>query len=242
MQTRLPLLSLLLATVACSAVEVDVEAFGESLGGWDGKRERAAEYDISGAGYRTYKPEVSPSPDGGIFVSLRIDHMRGLLASDDHASLEMSFSADGNLVTAQSSIALQGHTITSELIRGGAAATNTVSAPYVDRAVKIGSDLVADLSSKLLREKIVEPGRVTYPAAIRHNYNLLYQAVTKKQIAPEPATDTKPDANGKPAEAAKPTPAPETPAKPIPTPEIKPYQPTTAPNTPLPPASAAPKK
>jgi hypothetical protein len=168
--------------------------------------------------------------------------MRGLLASDDHASLEMSFSADGNLVTAQSSIALQGHTITSELIRGGAAATNTVSAPYVDRAVKIGSDLVADLSSKLLREKIVEPGRVTYPAAIRHNYNLLYQAVTKKQIAPEPAADAKPDANGKPAEAAKPTPAPEAPAKPIPPPEIKPYQPTTAPITPLPPAGATPKK
>ena len=242
MQTRLPLLSLLLATVACSAVEVDVEAFGESLGGWDSKRERAAEYDISGAGYRTYKPEVSPSPDGGIFVSLRIDHMRGLLASDDHASLEMSFSADGNLVTAQSSIALQGHTITSELIRGGAAATNTVSAPYVDKAVKIGSDLVADLSSKLLREKIVEPGRVTYPAAIRHNYNLLYQAVTKQQIAPEPAADAKPDAKGKPAEATKPTPAPEAPAKPIPPPEIKPYQPTTAPTTPLPPAGATPKK
>ena len=123
MQTRLPLLSFLLATVACSAVEVDVEAFGESLGGWDSKRSKAAEYEISGANYRTYKPEVSPSPDGGIFVSLRIDHMRGLLASDDHASLEMSFSPDGTLVTAQSSIALQGHTITSELIRGGAAAT-----------------------------------------------------------------------------------------------------------------------
>ena len=243
MQTRLPLLSFLLATVACSAVEVDVEAFGESLGGWDSKRSKAAEYEISGANYRTYKPEVSPSPDGGIFVSLRIDHMRGLLASDDHASLEMSFSPDGTLVTAQSSIALQGHTITSELIRGGAAATNTVSAPYVDKAVKIGSDLVADLSSKLLREKIVEPGRVSYPAAIRHNYNLLYQAATKKSIAvPEPTVEPKPEAGSPPADPAKPVPTPEPPAKPIPAPEIKPYKPTTAPNTPLPPATAAPKK
>ena len=38
-------------------------------------------------------------------------------------------------------------------------------------------NLVADLSAKLLREKIVEAGRVSFPAVLRHNYNLLFQAV-----------------------------------------------------------------
>jgi hypothetical protein len=85
----------------------------------------------------------------------------------------------------------------------------------VDRAVKIGTDLVADLSSKLLREKIVEPGRVSFPAAIRHNYNLLYQSVKKQKVV----ADEK-----KPVE----------PAKPAPTPEVKPYQPVTTPQPPAP--------
>lgn len=158
-------------------VEVDVDAFGESLGGWKHDRKRAAEYDLAGSGYRTYKPEITKSPDGGIFVSVRIDHKRGFLASDDHASLELNFGPDGSLVSAQSSIAIQGRTISSDLIRGTASAGARVAPNGVDRAVKIGSDLVADLSSKLLRERIVEPGRVSYPAVIRHNYNLLYDAV-----------------------------------------------------------------
>jgi hypothetical protein len=161
------------------------------------------EYELSGASYRTYQPEVSPSPDGGLFVSLRIDHMRGFLASDDHASLEVTISPDGAIVAAQSSIALQGITISSDLIKGTAAASTNVAAPYVDRAVKIGTDLVADLSSKLLREKIVEPGRVSFPAAIRHNYNLLFQSVKKAE------------ATVRPADAPKPVAAPE----------VKPFQP-----------------
>jgi len=223
MKFRLILLSLLCAAAPLAALEIDAESFIASLGGSKALKGKATVYDLSGASYRTYLPEVSPSPDGGLFISVRIDHMRGFLASDDHASLEMTFSADGTLAAAQSSIALQGITISSDLIKGGASASTSVAAPYVDRAVKIGTDLVADLSSKLLREKIVEPGRVSFPAAIRHNYNLLYQSV-KKQAA---VADEK---------------KPQEPAKPAPTPEVKPYQPVTPPSLRLQPRSEAQSK
>ena len=252
MKARHFFLALLFATSSFAAVEIDVESFGTSLGGWKARKGKAAEYEISEAQYRTYQPEVSPSPDGGIFVSVRIDHMRGFMASDDHASLELSFAADGTLVTAQSSLALQGRTISSELIKGGASASTSVAAPYVDRAVKIGTDLVSDLSSKLLREKIVEAGRVSFPAAIRHNYNLLYQAVRAKAAEPK-MTDAKPPESlpEKPAAAGdKPVPPPEkkpeeapkkpetvndaTTGKPVPLPDVKAYNPSGAPGTPLP--------
>ncbi len=254
-------LILISAMPAFAGVEIDLEVLGSSLGGWSARKGKAAEYEISESVYRTYQPETSPSPDGGIFVSIRIDHVRGFMASDDYASLELSFSADGTLVTAQSSLALQGRTISSELIKGGASASTSVAAPYVDRAVKIGTDLVADLSSKLLREKIVEPGRVSFPAAIRHNYNLIYKAVRVKPDAPPPAgtvpsttTGAKPPESlpEKPAPAppAAPTPPekkPEEPAKPgeksvvdattkkeVPLPNIHPYTGNGAPTTPLP--------
>ena len=254
-------LILISALPAFAGVEIDLDVLGDSLGGWQARNGRAAEYEISESVYRTYQPETSPSPDGGIFVSIRIDHVRGFMASDDYASLELSFSADGTLVTAQSSLALQGRTISSELIKGGASASTSVAAPYVDRAVKIGTDLVADLSSKLLREKIVEPGRVSFPAAIRHNYNLIYKAVRVKPDAPitagtVPSTTTgaKPPESlpEKPAAIEKPAPPapdkkPEEPAKPgektvvdatskkeVPLPNIHPYTGNGAPMTPLP--------
>ena len=263
MNPRLFPAALLLAALPVHAgVEIDLEILGSSLGGWNARKGKAAEYELSEAGYRTYQPEVSPSPDGGIFVSMRIDHRRGFMASDDHASLELSFAPDGSLVSAQSSLALQGRTISSELIRGGASATTSVAAPQIDRAVKVGSDLVADLSSKLLREKIVEPGRVSFPAAIRHNYNLLYRAVKltantppesvpatpaaatpaagpllPTQSPPSPAIPAPPPATP-PSESA-PAPAPATADAPkkkeIPLPEIKPYNPAGAPTTPIPP-------
>jgi hypothetical protein len=240
MNRLLPLLFALATAPLGASVVVDAEAFGQCLGGWKARGAKAAEYKISDSGYRTWKPEVSPTPDGGIFVSVRIDHRRGLLASDDHANLELTFGPDGTLQSAQSSLALQGRRITSDLIRGsadlgGKAARGVV--PGADRAVKIGADLVADLTEKLLREKIVEPGRVTYPAAIRHNFNHLYKAVRfeaeqpvelpadrpdpapplpdlepgpadpKPKAPPAPPATGNPPAAGKPEVPASPTPA-----------------------------------
>jgi hypothetical protein len=169
-----------------AGVSLDIEAFGKSLGGWKSKGKEACDYDLSGSSYRTYKPEVTPTPDGGIFASVRIDNRRGWLASDDHAVLEVTIDKKGSIVSAQSNLALQGRTISSDVIRTGGSVGGAV--PGVGAAVKVGADLTADLSSKLLREKVVEPGRVNFPAAVRHNYNLLFQAIRNgPDLAPQPA-------------------------------------------------------
>lgn len=233
MHRLLPVILALGVSPLDAGVAVDVELFGKNLGGWSARGGKAAEYKISDSAYRTWKPEVSPTPDGGIFVSVRIDHRRGMLASDDHASLELSFGPDGMLQSAQSSLALQGRHITSDLIRGsadlgGKAAKGVV--PGADRAVKIGGDLVADLSEKLLREKIVEPGRVTYPAAIRHNFNHLYKSVRFEAEQPVELPADRPDPV---------PPAPE-PAQPPPTPGSPPAQPAANPPAPAAPSGAPP--
>lgn len=169
------LLPLIFAANLHGAVSVDEEALGKSLGGWKARAGKAADYPLSGANYRTYRPEITPTPDGGIFISLRIDHVRGWLSSDDHAMLEITVDKQGRVVSAQSSIAIQGRSVTSDLIRGGTDAGQKLAG--VDRAVQIGTDLIADVSAKMLREKIVEAGRVSFPSALRHNYNLLYQSI-----------------------------------------------------------------
>lgn len=190
-------LILSLITTLHAGVSIDIEAFGRSLGGWKAKGKTACDYELSGAGYRTYKPEITPTPDGGVFTSIRIDHLRGWLASDDHAVLEVTIDQNGSIVSAQSNLALQGRAISSDLIRSSGDVGKSV--PGVGGAVKVGADLTADLTSKLLREKIVEPGRVNFPAAVRHNYNLLFQAIRKKaDLAPSlpEEKDEKPPVQG----------------------------------------------
>jgi hypothetical protein len=220
---------------AAAEVKVDEDAFGQSLGGWKKRDNQAAEYPLSGATYRTYKPEVSPTPDGGIFVSVRIDHVRGWLSSDDHAILEVTVNSKGMIASARSNIALQGRSISSEVILGTNEAGKQTGAVGTDRAVQIGTDLVADLSAKLLREKLVEAGRVSFPSVLRHNYNLLFQAVRLDGVpvlpAPPVATPVLPSSG--PIAPVPPPAAPEKPKETPPAPdnaplEIKPYaSPTT---------------
>lgn len=216
---RLVLSFFALAGFAAAAPTIDEAAFGQSLGGWKGK---TVSYDLSGSQYRTYKPEITPTPDGGIFVSLRIDHLRGWLSSNDHAVLEVTVSPSGSIASAQSSLALQGISISSDLIRGGADAGAHVGG--VGAAVKIGGDLMADLSSKMLREKVVEAGRVSFPSALRHNYNLLYQSIRNEDGKAPPAMPA--------SVIAPPSPAPakegEKPAEPAKA-ETKPAEPAKAP-------------
>jgi hypothetical protein len=228
-----------------AAVGIDIEAFGKSLGGWSAKGKTACDYELSGSSYRTYKPEITPTPDGGVFASIRIDHLRGWLASDDHAVLEITVGKDGSIASAQSSLALQGQTIASDVIRSTG---NVVgAAPVVGGALKVGTDLTADLSSKLMREKIVEPGRVNFPAAVRHNYNLLFQAIRTDGSVPAVvvATPTAPAAPGTPAgppAPATPPAAPATPpATPAPAPSPAPAPTPATPATPTPPAPAQPQ-
>jgi hypothetical protein len=196
-----------------AAVTIDEQDFGRSLGGWSKKGKSTAEYPLSGAVYRTYKPEISPTPDGGIFLSVRIDHVRGWLSTDDHAVLELTINPKGSVVSAQSSIAIQGKSIKSEMILGGNDGGKAILSP--EGAVRIGTDLVADLSAKLLRENIVEAGRVSLPAVLRHNYNRLYQAI-RVDGAPVKAVETSPAKPEEPPPAAKPVPE----VAPL---EVKPY-------------------
>lgn len=223
----------LFTAIHCFAgVAIDEDTFGRSLGGWTKKDKAAAEYPLSGSIYRTYKPEISPTPDGGIFVSVRIDHVRGWLSSDDHAVLEITVSPKGGISSAQSSIAIQGKSIKSDMILGGNEGGKAIMS--TEGAVKIGTDLVADLSSKLLRENIVEAGRVSFPAVMRHNYNRLFQAIrvddtpAQPTSVPQPVTaaPTLPEAPVAPVAPAKTeepvpaaTPVPET----VPL-EVKPFE------------------
>lgn len=217
----------LVAGLAMAGPAVHHDVFGRTLGGWDAKKGRAADYEISGTTYRTWQPHVTPTLDGGIFVSVRIDHLRGIFASDDHAVLELGFDRKGEIVSAQSTIALQGRRITSDVIQGSA--KMGVDVAGVDRVVKVGTDLIGSLTAKMLREKVTEPGRVGFPAAVRHNYNLLCLAIGMQEdrAVPLEAVPVEPEEAAVATEVTEPAEAGEGPADvkeaaPVPSGEVSP--------------------
>lgn len=189
---------------------LNLDNLGQKLGGWTAKGKRAADYERSGSKYRTWKPEVTQTHDGGLFISVRIDHLRGLLASDDHASLQITLDHEGQIISAQSSMAFQGKKITSDAIRLGASAGTSVLG--VEQAAKIGTDLLADLSSKVLRENVAEPGRVTFPAVIHHNYNLVCLAtgMLEEETSDDPAPAPTIELDSEPTAKPDPEPTPKT--------------------------------
>ena len=235
MKTPFLILAALFSSLVASlaGVDVDVDAFAKSLGGWK-KRETYADYALSGADYRTYKPETSPTPDGGIYISVRIDHLRGWLASNDHATLEVTVNSKGAIVSAQSTIAIQGQSIASDVILGSNEAGKEIVNP--NRTVQIGADLVSNLTAKLLLENIVEAGRVSFPAVIRHNYNRLFQTIRVEGVEVMSAVVI-------PDTPIVPPPVVPPPATPTPTPAAPPITPAApAPTLPVPPTTPDPAK
>ena len=88
-------MALLLPT---AAVNFDSDSFGQSLNGW--RKNRTASYSIDHHSYLTYKPTVTPSPGGGIFISTRVEH-RPTLGRKTTSYIELSYSEEGTLITAQ---------------------------------------------------------------------------------------------------------------------------------------------
>ena len=48
----------------------------------------------------------------------------------------------------------------------------------MELAAKVGTEMISSLSAKILRENIKEPGRVSFPSVMQHQYNLLCLCVT----------------------------------------------------------------
>ena len=65
MRPLLLLFTLLTAPVWASEVSIDLKALGKSLGGWDGRKEKYAQYEMDDNRYRTFKPTVTQDRNVG---------------------------------------------------------------------------------------------------------------------------------------------------------------------------------
>lgn len=86
----------LLLVARAAASPFDSAGFGQSLNGWT--RDGSAHYSLAGAEYRTLRPVVTPSEDGGETVAVTVLHRSNSWAEVPF-QLEVAFAADGSAQT-----------------------------------------------------------------------------------------------------------------------------------------------
>jgi hypothetical protein len=191
------LLALALITPAF-AVGFDTEGFGQRLNGWTEKG--TTEYHFTDAQYRTYKPTITETTDGGIYISTQVD----LIAFGSYGAIshiDMTFSAGGTLLSAQLRSTIGRKTIDTGLVRRPESPEPPVAvegepAPRIMpfhateeliielfnrydtemRKVSEGKDAEKrDLFSRLGGSKNAKSANLA--AGLRHNCNLMIQSV-----------------------------------------------------------------
>jgi hypothetical protein len=84
---------------------INVPALGQNLNGWSEKR--TAEYTIDSQTYRTHVPTVTRNIDGGMFVSMRVEHL-SVFRPDAIAYIELTMTPSGYVGSSQIRLAMNG--------------------------------------------------------------------------------------------------------------------------------------
>ena len=192
MKRTLTLLTLALTIGSAPAIDLNTEALGTKLGGWDPKR-KIATYDISDTTYQTYKPTVTPTVDGGIFVTTKIRQYRGGRYGVCH--LEMTFDSSGTIISAQAKLKIGSRTFDTKIVeldRNARAEAEAAGREIASPTAQIATDLFARLDEEILKwqnERSEEAkerkdligrlagnagdGNANISGAVRHNFNLI---------------------------------------------------------------------
>ncbi|MBK1833978.1 hypothetical protein [Roseibacillus ishigakijimensis] len=168
---------------------IDVESLGTKLNGWSKKR--TATYTVDNHTYRTHVPTVTRNLDGGIFVSMRVEHISALRA-DAVAYLELTFTPAGYVGASQIRLTMNGNRYdTGQVLRTEEQALPEGEIGSVDwrsTHMKMVLELFRKLDGEFAKaEKEEEAGtrdlwgrfrgseleEADVAAALRHNLNLL---------------------------------------------------------------------
>ena len=155
---------------ASTSVGIDEAALGRALGeGWTAKEGTAVEYHQGDHNYRTWEIHQSPTSDGGVQVSFKIDHIRGVWA-DDHAYVDLTLDRSCGVVDSSAEIRLADGNVlmadTEDAIATSAAAAGPEYGAGAQQGTQIANQLLAQM--QVFGET---GGRELFPGIVEHNIN-----------------------------------------------------------------------
>lgn len=180
------------------AVGFDTEGFGQSLTGWS--KDRTATYKFTDATYRTYIPTLTATPGGGLYISTQVD-LVAFASQGAISHIDMTFTADGTLISAQLRSSLAGKTIDTGIVRRPEPPAAPLASDGEEKPVLVTYDGTGELIFDLFNRYDAEMRKITegkdaekrdlfsrlggrnsaktanLPAGLRHNVNLMLQHV-----------------------------------------------------------------
>lgn len=154
---------------------LDQLRMGEELGGWDDKDGKAAQYADAGSNYRTYKPSVSSTPGGGLFVSTKINHIRGW-DQDDYCVLTVTLDSEGEIVNVSSTMKFaEVPQFDPVLVEKAVVASGQVK--YA-AAAKVAAEVANNLLT-FITNRNEHGGRLNFPAVVQRNINIIWKCVAE---------------------------------------------------------------
>ena len=180
---------------AALALHFDVDGFAEQLGGWEDKHASRVKYVWSGSSFRTYRPVITGTPEGGAFVTVQVQQVGG---STDVCVLEMTFDSLGEVIAAQAKIRMGRHTYDTALVKPEPTVESfepdSTAPPAGPLSEQIATELFKKLDAEVAKWNAALTGqktrkdligritqnsrqtanvRVNFSGAVRHNFNLI---------------------------------------------------------------------
>ncbi len=191
---RLLLSALAIASLGtASAAQLDFAKFGQSLAGWDATGQ-SCNYLFNDGTYRTLRPNVTATRNGGLFVSVVVEFdPRG--GVDATGWLEFTFNSNNQLIAAQAKVRMIGKFVDTGAVRATeeAVGVGENAGTKLQNSDQVMIDLFNRLDQKMVdvRQAIEEKRdnsvvsrmkygkfkRLNMSAALRHNANAVLRSV-----------------------------------------------------------------
>ena len=156
--------------VSPSHPSLDKRKLGQQMGGWNDKNGEAAKFRSAGSKYRLYKPDATRGADRGLFVSTKLDHVRGM-GGDDHAQLQLWFDSTGVLKKSRAKISMGDHSFDTGIITQAANASVVAGGdPRVAAIANLSASVLNKLNRQVSRWN-EHGGRANFPSVIEHSMN-----------------------------------------------------------------------
>lgn len=120
---------------------------------FDKKDSTAHEFKTQDHNYRLYRPSIADSPDGGVVIVFKIDHIRGA-AKDDHVVATLTFNAKGLLVEESVEVKMAGNDPITEIFDLNAEQPSELADATEDPKAKLA--LLASASAAGIAKNLVK--------------------------------------------------------------------------------------
>lgn len=139
-------------------------------------------YTLNGSNFRTWTPDQTAMPDGGLLVSFKIDHIRGG-TPDDHMAVMLQFGKNKELVLGRASALISGIASAAMANSGIFAISSAPENAAPGLTTTTSADISTLISTAILGKlapyyHLSNTGRQSIPTVVKNNIDAMVASIS----------------------------------------------------------------